>query len=117
MQPLLSSSVSEELAAVEGINVQLIRLILMLLVGTVIAVGMKFVGALIITSLLIIPAATARKFASTPEQMATLASLFGCLSVIFGIALSWQFDTPTGPSVVVSAAALFLFSQFKKINA
>lgn len=113
-QPLLSSSVSEELAAVEGVNVQLTRLILMLLVGTVIAVGMKFVGALIITSLLIIPAATARKFSTTPEQMAILASLFGCISVLFGIALSWHFDTPTGPSVVVSAAGLFLISQFKK---
>lgn len=113
-QPLLSSSVSEELAIVEGVNVQAIRLILMLLVGTVIAVGMQFVGALIITSLLIIPAATARKYSTTPEQMATLASLFGCLSVVFGIALSWHFDTPTGPSVVVSAAGLFLFSQFKK---
>lgn len=113
-QPLLSSSVSEELAAVEDINISLMRLILMLLVGTVIAVGMKFVGALIITSLLIIPAASARKFATTPEQMAALASLFGCIAVVAGIALSWQFDTPTGPSVVVSAAALFILSQFKK---
>ncbi len=116
-QPLLSSSVSEELAAVEGVNVQLIRLILMLLIGTVIAVGMKFVGALIITSLLIIPAATARRFASTPEQMALFASIIGCFSVVFGIALSWHFDTPTGPSVVVSAAAMFMLSQFKKTNA
>ncbi len=113
-QPLLSATVSEELAAVEGINVDLIRLILMLLVGTVIAVGMKFVGALIITSLLIIPAATARKFAATPEQMAALSSLIGCIAVISGIALSWHYDTPAGPSVVICSAGIFLLSQFKK---
>ncbi len=113
-QPLLSSSISEELASVEGINVSLMRLILMLLVGLVIAVGMKFVGALIITSLLIIPAAIARRFARTPEQMAIGASIIGIVSVLSGLALSWWYDTPAGPSVVVSAAALFMLSQLKK---
>ena len=65
-RPLLSTTVNEDLAAVDGINIDLMRLVLMLMVGIVIAVGMKFVGALIMTSLLIIPAATARKFAQTP---------------------------------------------------
>lgn len=113
---LLSTTVNEELAAVEGHNTDLMRLILMLMVGLVIAIGMKFVGALIMTSLLIIPAATARRFANTPEQMALLASAIGSLSVILGLALSWHFDTPAGPSVVLSAAALFLLSQAKKIQ-
>jgi len=113
-QPLLSTTVSEELAAVEGINIDLMRLILMLLVGTVIAVGMKFVGALIITSLLIIPSATARKFSDTPEKMIVFSSLIGCISVVLGIALSWHYDTPAGPSVVVCSASLFMLSQFKK---
>lgn len=113
---LLSTTVNEELAAVEGHNTDLMRLILMLMVGLVIAIGMKFVGALIMTSLLIIPAATARRFANTPEQMALLASALGSLSVILGLALSWHFDTPAGPSVVLSAAALFLLSQAKKIQ-
>lgn len=85
----------------------------MLLVGLVIAVGMKFVGALIITSLLIIPAATARRFAKTPEQMAIGASCLGIVSVLAGLSLSWYYDTPAGPSVVISAAALFLLSQLK----
>lgn len=113
---LLSTTVNEELAAVEGHNTDLMRLILMLMVGLVIAIGMKFVGALIMTSLLIIPAATARRFANTPEQMALLASALGSLSVILGLALSWHFDTPAGPSVVLSAAGLFLLSQAKKIQ-
>ncbi|MGR5456760.1 metal ABC transporter permease, partial [Vibrio alfacsensis] len=73
-RPLLSTTVNEDLAAVEGVNVDLMRLIIMLMVGLVIAIGMKFVGALSMTSLLIIPAATARKFTVTPEQMAITAS-------------------------------------------
>jgi zinc transport system permease protein len=110
-RPLLSSTVNEELAAVEGVNVSLMRLITMLMVGLVIAVGMKFVGALIITSLLIIPAATARKFAKSPEQMAILASVIGAICVCSGLTLSWFYDTPAGPSVVISATVLFLITQ------
>ncbi|MGF1690477.1 zinc ABC transporter permease subunit ZnuB [Photobacterium kagoshimensis] len=113
-QPLLSMTISEELAQVEGINVDLMRLVLMLMVGMVIAVAMKFVGALIITSLLIIPAATARRFAKSPESMAMIASLLGSIAVVIGLAMSWHYDTPAGPSVVVAAAALFMLSQFKR---
>ncbi|CSB20766.1 zinc transport system permease protein [Vibrio cholerae] len=114
-QPLLSTSVNEELAFVEGTNTDLMRLILMLLIGLVIAVGMKFVGALIMGSLLIIPAATARRLSRTPEAMAFWAIGLGVLSVIGGLALSWHFDTPAGPSVVVSAAVLFVLTQFKRV--
>ncbi|MFI3273812.1 zinc ABC transporter permease subunit ZnuB [Vibrio sp.] len=116
-RPLLSTTVNEDLAAVDGINIDLMRLILMLLVGIVIAVGMKFVGALIMTSLLIIPAATARKFSNTPEQMALLASIIGSISVFGGLSLSWFYDTPAGPSVVISAAAMFMLSQMVKTRA
>ncbi|MEZ9601707.1 zinc ABC transporter permease subunit ZnuB [Vibrio sp. 10N.261.55.A10] len=116
-RPLLSTTVNEDLAAVDGINIDLMRLILMLLVGIVIAVGMKFVGALIMTSLLIIPAATARKFSSTPEQMAFLASIIGSIAVFGGLSLSWFYDTPAGPSVVIIAAAMFMLSQMVRSRA
>ncbi|MGF1699078.1 zinc ABC transporter permease subunit ZnuB [Photobacterium makurazakiensis] len=116
-RPLLSSTINEDLAQVEGINVDLMRLLLMLMVGLVIAVAMKFVGALIITSLLIIPAATARRFAPSPEIMAGLASIIGSISVMIGLAMSWHYDTPAGPSVVVAAAGLFMLSQLKRTEA
>ena len=64
----------------------------------------------LITALLIIPAAAARAFARSPEQMAVLASALGALSVLGGLGASLQWDTPSGPSVVVVAAALFLLS-------
>ncbi|RXJ74743.1 zinc ABC transporter permease [Veronia nyctiphanis] len=113
-RPLLTITVSEDMARVDGYNVDGLRLVLMLMVGLVIAIAMKFVGALIITSLMIIPAATARRFSDSPEKMTILAVLIGCMSVLGGVSLSWFEDTPAGPSVVVVAAALFLFSQIRK---
>ncbi|OED41500.1 hypothetical protein ACH42_13800 [Endozoicomonas sp. (ex Bugula neritina AB1)] len=110
-KPLLSMSIHAELAQVEGIPVKRVRMILTMLMALVIAIAMKIVGALLITSLMIIPAATAQKLAKTPEQMALYASLFGLLSVSGGLAASWQFDTPAGPSVVVTSFFLFIFSQ------
>jgi zinc transport system permease protein len=109
-RPLLAITVHEELARVEGLPVAAIRLALMLLIAVVIAVAMKIVGVLLITSLLIIPAAAAQRHARTPEQMAIGASLLGLVAVCAGLSLSWYQDTPAGPSIVVSAAALFLAS-------
>lgn len=109
-RPLMAITVHEELAQVEGLPVNYIRLALMLLIAVVIAVAMKIVGVLLITSLLIIPAAAAQRHARTPEQMAFGASAAGMLAVCLGLALSWYQDTPAGPSIVVSAAALFLLS-------
>ncbi|MBA1274790.1 zinc ABC transporter permease subunit ZnuB [Stutzerimonas azotifigens] len=109
-RPLLAMTVHEELAKVEGLPVAAIRLALMLLIAVVIAVAMKIVGVLLITSLLIIPAAAAQRHARTPEQMAAGASALGILAVCLGLTMSWYQDTPAGPSIVVSAAALFLLS-------
>jgi len=106
-RPLLAITVHEELAQVEGVPVVRVRLALTLLLAVVVALAMKVVGILLITSLLIIPAAAARRFSRTPEAMAALAALAGCLAVTGGLAGSLRFDTPAGPSVVVAAALLF----------
>ena len=67
----------------------------------------SIVGVLLITAMLIIPAATARRFASGPEQMAVLAAIAGFISVAGGLMMSLSWDTPTGPSIVVAASILF----------
>ncbi len=104
---LLAVTVDSDLAEVEGVPVNLVRLVFMLLTTVVIAVAMKIVGMLLIVSLLIIPAAAARRFAATPEQMAILAALVGCLAAAGGLASSFQWDTPAGPSIVAAATGLF----------
>ena len=106
-RPLLAATVHEELAEVEGAPVAGVRLAFMLLLALVIAVGLKVVGLLLITSLLIIPAAAARRVARTPEQMAVIASAIGCLAVAGGLYGSLRWDSPAGPSIVVAAAVLF----------
>ena len=106
---LLSMTISPDLAFVDGV-----KLLLMLVTALTIGVAMKFVGALIITSLLIIPAATARRFARTPEQMAGVAVGVGMIAVTGGLTFSAFYDTPAGPSVVLCAALLFIFSMMKK---
>lgn len=99
--------VDEELAKVEGVPVQKVRYILMILLALVIAIAMKIVGVLLITALMIIPAATARQFAQTPESMAIWAGFLGAIAVIIGLSLSFWLDIPAGPSIVVGAVGLF----------
>ncbi|HNK31671.1 MAG TPA: iron chelate uptake ABC transporter family permease subunit [Plasticicumulans sp.] len=106
-RPLLAMTVHEELARVEGVPVAAVRLVFLLLIALVVAVAMKVVGVLLITSLLIIPPAAARRWARSPEGMALGASLCGALARRGGLAGSLAWDTPAGPSVVVCAALLF----------
>ena len=107
---MLASTVNAELAEAEGMRPERSKLLFMLLMALVIAIAMKIVGIMLITSLLIIPAATARRFSATPEIMAVLASLIGAVAVIAGLMGSLQYDTPSGPSIVVAAVMLFILS-------
>lgn len=121
-KPLLAITIHEDLARVEGVPVDRINWAFLGLMALTVAVMMKVVGLLLVTSLLIIPAATARRFAGNPEVMALLASLFGCLAVAGGLYGSFLWDTPTGPSIVVTACCLFLLglilprSQRHRVN-
>jgi len=107
---LLSITVNEELARVEGVPVALTRTLLMVLLALLIAGALRTVGVLLITSLLVIPPAAARRFSATPERMAILASLFGASAVVGGLVMSWFANTPVGPSIVITAAGGFVVS-------
>ena len=108
---LLSISVHEELALTDGVSVAKTRFIFMCLLALTIAVAIKIVGVLLITALLIIPAAAARLFSKTPIQMVLLSMLFAILSVVLGIFSSLQWDIPAAPTIVVAAAMLFFVSN------
>ncbi len=115
--PLLSLTVHQDLAQVEGVAVNKVQMIFMLMIALVIAISMKIVGVLLITSMLIIPAAAARRFSQTPEQMALIAALTGVTSVGLGLTASWFWDSPAGPSIVVAATLLFVSSQlFNRVD-
>lgn len=115
-RPLLAMTVHEDLARAEGVKTVWVRIGFMVLIALVIAVAMKIVGILLITALSIIPAAAARRFSRSPEGMAIQAALNGILAVILGIFSSLGMDTPAGPSIVVAAMAIFLFSQLPALK-
>jgi zinc transport system permease protein len=107
---LFAATVSRELAEAEGIRAQTVEMMFLLLIAAVIAIAIKIVGVLLITSLLIIPAAAARRISITPGQMMIASSVVGVVSVILGLLGSLNLDTPSGPSIVVAAVFCFLLS-------
>jgi zinc transport system permease protein len=107
---MLTATLSPDLAYAAGINPRREQLVLTLLLAAVVAVAIKVVGALLITALLIIPAAAARNYASTPERMALLSMAIGALSAIAGLRLAVIFDTTVGPAIICVAAFIFAVS-------
>jgi zinc transport system permease protein len=106
-RPLLAISVHEELARAEGVNAARASALFMLLLAFTVALAMKLVGILLIASLLVIPAAAARPFSSTPERMAFIAAGIAGSGVIGGMAASLWLDTP---AIVMVLAFIFLVS-------
>ena len=105
---LLMVAVDPALAQVEGVPVKWMQCLLLCLLSSTIAVAINVVGVLLITALLIIPAAAARFFAKTPETMVFGAALIGCLSVVAGLLASLYWDTPAGPSIVAGSSVFFI---------
>ena len=116
-RPLLAMTIHEELARVEGVPVRRVQICFMMLIALVIVVAIKIVGILLITSMLIIPAATARRFVRNPEAMAVLAAFLGALAVIGGVWGSFTWDTPSGPSIAATAFLIFAASLLVPVGA
>ena len=108
--PLLLVTLNEDLASASGIHPKRESFILTIALAIVVAVGIKVVGVLLIISMLIIPAASARSIVSSPEMMAIVASLVGMSSALLGLNAAYIFDTPTGPSIVCVASLFFVIS-------
>lgn len=109
---LLIATLNSDVATAGGLDPRREQLVLTLALAVLVAVAIKVVGALLITAMLIIPAAAARPFSRTPETMAAVAAIIGTLSVLGGLAASVEWDTPTAPSIVAFATIVFLVSNF-----
>ena len=107
---LLTATLNPDLARAAGIDPKREQLVLTLALAVVVAVAIKVVGVLLITAMLIIPSATARPFARTPEAMAAIASVIAMVSAWGGLRASYLLDTPTGPTIVCVVAILFCLS-------
>ena len=109
--PLLTSTLNEELAYASSIDPKREQLVLTLSLAITVAVAIKVVGVLLIAAMLIIPAATARSIARTPEAMALIAAAIGGVSAVVGLRAAYILDAPAGPSIVCVAAVLFAGSS------
>ena len=105
---LLLSTLNADLALSSGLNPKREQLVLTISLAVVVAVAIKVVGVLLITAMLIVPAATARSFSKTPEMMAVTAAFLAICASLIGFKASYVFDTPTGPTIVTVSAAVFL---------
>jgi len=104
---LLTATLNADLAEASGIDARRETLVLTVALAVVVAVALKVVGALLISAMLIVPAATVRPLARSPETMALLAAATGACAALGGMALSYAADTPTGPTIVALATAMF----------
>jgi zinc transport system permease protein len=106
-QRLLTATLNPDLAQSSGISHRTEQLVLTIALAVTVAVAIKAVGALLIGALLVIPPAAARPLARTPEAMALITAVIGCIAAIGGLGAAFRFDTPTGPTIVTVAAVIF----------
>ena len=118
-QKLVLLTIDENIAKSEKVNTNVIWAVFLTLLIIFVATCVKIVGILLVTSMLIIPAASARQISKSPLQMAVFSSLIGVLSVVLGLFLSIFFDTPTGPTVIMTLVIIFVtifpISRFAKV--
>lgn len=111
-EKLLLITINEDIAEVEGVDSSKILFVYVLLLSSLIAIAIKIVGVLLITSLLIIPNAIARKFSNSPEKLIAYAMVFGVLASVCGLFFSFHFDLPAGPCIVGVLFLTFILSLF-----
>lgn len=112
---LLLGIVSEDLAKAEGINMKSINLLYLLLVGLVVALGVKFVGTLLMGALVVVPAVAAKNLSKSIKSYQILGSLLGVISVVLGLLISSYLHFSSGPIIVLVGIFVFLLSYvFKK---
>ena len=114
LKPFLQITFNRELAKVEGINVRFFEYLLFSIIAIVVTISLKIIGIILVTSLLIIPAAAAKNLASSMKRLFILSCFFGVISGIVGLAGSVYLNTASGPTIVLISIALFFLTMLKR---
>jgi manganese/iron transport system permease protein/iron/zinc/copper transport system permease protein len=104
---LLYATFDPQVAAVSGERVAFIEVMLMVMLSVTILVTMRVIGTLLISALLVIPAATARMITNSFARMLMLSPVFGAVSCLVGMNLSYHLDTSAGATIILVSAAGF----------
>lgn len=111
---LMLMIVSKDLAKSVGINTALISFVYLILIGTVVALGIKFVGTLLTGALVIIPAAAAKNIGSEMKSYGVMSIIIGIASAIMGVLISKSFGLMSGSVVVLVSIGIFILTYLMK---
>jgi ABC-type Mn2+/Zn2+ transport system permease subunit len=111
---LVLALVSPDIARTAGVNVRRLNLLYLEIFALTIALGLRYLGVLLMGSLIIIPAAAAKRLSTSLNQMLVLASLIALVATVAGFTLAGSLHQQSGPIIVTLAAAFFLLTFFKR---
>jgi len=114
LKPFLQITFNRDLARVEGISVRFFEYLLFLIIAVVITVSLKIIGMILVTSLLIVPAASAKNLASSMKRLFVLSCVFGVVSGVVGLAMSVYLNTSSGPTIVLVSIIIFFITMFSR---
>lgn len=107
---VILTTISEDMAKASGISVSGTNLLYLLLVALLVALGVKFVGALLMGALVVIPAAAAQNLARSFNGYMGLSTVFGVVGAVAGVLLHFITGFSPGPLVVSVSVLIFFFS-------
>lgn len=109
---LVLSGINASIAKSRRVNADVLKLVFILILAVVVMISIKWVGILIINSLLILPAATARNISKNIRQYTVLSVVFSLVSCLIGLIGSYYMETAAGASIVMVSAVFFAISLF-----
>lgn len=107
----LTITLSPALAHTQGIRVPLYETILLVILAATIAVAIKFIGIILVTAMLVIPAASAQNIARSVTSMFSLSIVISLFMTIVGMLVSATLNTPSGPTIILTGALCFILSM------
>lgn len=111
---IILSVISDELAKSTGVNAATINFVYLFLVGTIVALGVRFVGTLLMGALVIIPAASAKNISLSLKAYHFYSVVFGVFSAVVGTILATTFRVSSGPAVVLIGIFIFFITYLIK---
>ena len=115
---LMLSSLNKDMAQSKQINVKFYKNLFMILIAMIVTISLKWVGMLIINSLLVLPAASARNLVKNMKSYHIVSVLFSVFSGISGLILSYYMGTSAGATIVLISSIIFFVTFFinKSLN-
>jgi zinc transport system permease protein len=108
-QNIFAAGIDGDIAKVQGIPVKVSAMILAVLSALTVVIGMRVVGLLLVSAIMIIPVAAAQQITRSFKSTMILSSILGLTASLAGLLVSFFVDIPPGPTIVMIALALFAF--------